>query len=122
MKHQSPTNPESSAAGPVDPRTRPVSSQGDKPKFLVRFPTQQMRELVSLVANRNHRSMNAEIIVRLQETLDREQASQDDADELAGKDDSEVFKDDLTPIEMRLIVFFRRLNTRKKQALLTLFS
>jgi predicted HicB family RNase H-like nuclease len=44
----------------------------DSDQFNVRFPD-GLRDLIRRVASKNHRSMNSEIIARLESTLEQEQ-------------------------------------------------
>ncbi len=48
------------------PRAGTVMTR-ESEKFVVRFP-EEMRELVSQVAQGNHRSMNSEIVIRLDQS------------------------------------------------------
>lgn len=45
------------------------------PQFVVRFPDETMRDRIREVAERNNRSMNAEIIARLEASFDPSQGS-----------------------------------------------
>lgn len=106
---------------PRDPRTRPIPSQGAD-KFMVRFPG-SMREQISRLANQNRRSMNSEIVARLENSLSREREDElQEADEPMQASDIQVFKRELSPFEVRLVIFFRRLPGSKRKAMLELFS
>lgn len=101
------------------PRARPLSTHANK--FMVRFPG-QMRQQIFALATQNHRSMNSEIVARLEESLSREELLQEQTEEPELTTDAKVFKRELTPFEVRLVIFFRRLSRVKKKALLELFS
>jgi hypothetical protein len=71
--------------------------------------------------------MNSEIVARLEESIateeanTRDQVSSQTADSSA-LSDKEVFKEELSPFETRLIIFYRRLSKNKRNALLSLFA
>lgn len=83
-------------------------------KFVVRL-TQGMRERISVVAASNHRSMNSEIIKRLEQSLA--------ADGPVGEVDAELINGpELSYQERELLKRYRQLAHRQQQALVTLIS
>ncbi|AVX04245.1 hypothetical protein MXMO3_01719 [Maritalea myrionectae] len=50
----------------------------DNPKFIVRFPDDQMRERLKERAQRNYRSMNAELVKILERALASSEAVEGD--------------------------------------------
>ena len=83
-------------------------------KFVVRLPD-GMRERISEVARDHHRSMNSDIIARLEQSLVQEGAL--DA-ESAGTLDSS----DLSLAERELLQRFRQLSRRQQNALVALIA
>ena len=90
-------------------------------KFVVRLP-RQLKEKVSRIARINRRSANSEIVVRLEKSIEQDEVLNEPGETGSEQPDEEVFKDDLTPFETRLIIFYRRLSRDKRKALLSLFS
>jgi hypothetical protein len=76
-------------------------------KFVVRLPD-GMRERVAEVARRNHRSMNSEIIARLDESLE------------APVLQANIDPNSVTLHERRLLESFRKLGEAKRKALMML--
>ena len=80
-------------------------------KFVVRLPD-GMRSLIEGVAKGNHRSMNSEIIVRLENSLD-------DTDMNSA---NEVDAASITPAEARLLANFRAMSVRQQRAMIDIIS
>lgn len=76
-------------------------------KFVVRLPD-GMRERVAEVARKNHRSMNSEIIARLDESMS------------AGEVNTNIDPNSVTIHERRLLESFRKLGAAKRKALMLL--
>lgn len=76
-------------------------------KFVVRLPD-GMREKVASVAKKNHRSMNNEIIARLDESLN------------TGEVNTNIDPNSITIHERRLLGSFRKLGAGKRKALMLL--
>lgn len=72
-------------------------------KFVVRLPD-GMRERVAEVARKNHRSMNSEIIARLDESMS------------AGEVNTNIDPNSVTIHERRLLESFRKLGAGKRKA------
>lgn len=83
-------------------------------KFVVRLPD-GMRERIADVARNHHRSMNSEIIARLEQSLIQEDAL---GDELSMRLDSP----DLSLHERELLQRFRQLSRRQQNALVALIA
>ncbi len=83
-------------------------------KFVVRLPD-GMRERIADVARNHHRSMNSEIIARLEQSLIQEGAL---GDELSLRMDSP----DLSVHERELLQRFRQLTRRQQNALVALIA
>lgn len=83
-------------------------------KFVVRLPD-GMRERIADVARNHHRSMNSEIIARLEQSLIQEGAL---GDELTMRMDSP----DLSVHERELLQRFRQLTRRQQNALVALIA
>jgi hypothetical protein len=79
-------------------------------KFVVRLPN-GMRDRISEVAGENHRSMNSEIIARIERTLAYE-----------GRAGTHVNAAELSAGERELIARFRDLTHRHRNALLALIE
>lgn len=80
-------------------------------KFVVRFPG-NMRDQIAEVARRNHRSMNSEIVARIETSL-----KQDILTDAQPVDSSEI-----TSQELNLLGHFRQLSQRQQNALLALIA
>lgn len=83
-------------------------------KFVVRLPD-GMRNLIAEVARHQHRSMNSEIIARLESSLQQDRTFPQDLS--LDLDCSKLSKD-----ELQLLHRFRQLQQRQQSALLTLIS
>lgn len=95
-------------------------------KFVVRLPRSLKAEITAF-SRRYHRSMNSEIVVRLEESIATEESKTrgkvgDQINESSPVPDQEIIKEKLSPFETRLIIFYRRLSESKRKALLSLFS
>ena len=95
-------------------------------KFVVRLPRSLKAEITDC-SRQNHRSMNSEIVIRLEKSIATEEASAgnqvgDPINESSSLSDQDVFKQDLSAFETRLIIFYRRLSENKRKALLALFA
>ena len=76
-------------------------------KFVVRLPDGMRKRVVEL-ARKNHRSMNSEIISRLDESFN------------TWKFAANIDPNSVTSHELRLLEFFRKLDEAKRQALMML--
>ena len=83
-------------------------------KFVVRLPD-GMRDRIADVARHHHRSMNSEIIARLEQSMQQEASLSDD---LALRLDSP----ELTLSERELLQCFRQLTRRQQNALVALIA
>lgn len=83
-------------------------------KFVVRMPN-GMRDRIAEVARNQHRSMNSEIIARLESSL-----HQDDV--LIQHDVEFIDSPNLSPQEFKLLHYFRLLTQHQQNALLTLIT
>lgn len=83
-------------------------------KFVVRFPN-DMRDQIAVVAKNNHRSMNSEIVARLEASLKQDQVM--DYNNPVELSDKEV-----TAHERELLQRFRQLTQRQQNALLALIA
>ena len=83
-------------------------------KFVVRLP-EGMRERIAGVARNHHRSMNSEIIARLEKSLIQEGELQ--ADPLLSLESAE-----LSSHERELLQRFRQLSRRQQNALIALIA
>jgi hypothetical protein len=91
-------------------------------KFVVRLP-EGMRKQIAEVAKNYHRSMNSEIVSRLESSLRFEQCIKDgtlEEGELGG--DMEKINADLSHQEFAMIEKLRQLNPQKQQAVLEILS
>jgi len=50
--------------------SKPLPPSRTAPQFVIRFPDEGMRDRIAEAAKKNGRSMNAEIVSRLEESLD----------------------------------------------------
>ncbi len=91
-----------------------VYSSRTADKFVVRLPD-GMRERIAEVARTHHRSMNSEIIARLEQSMIQESSL---ADDLASRLDSP----ELTLNERELVQCFRQLTRRQQNALIALIA
>jgi plasmid stability protein len=83
-------------------------------KFVVRLPD-GMRERIADVARNHHRSMNSEIISRLEQSLFHEGMSGENSPLL-------VNSAELAPHESELLQRFRQLSRRQQNALVALIA
>ena len=83
-------------------------------KFVVRLPD-GMRERIADVARNHHRSMNSEIIARLEQTLLQEGALGDDQE-------LRLDSPELSLHERELLQRFRQLSHRQQNALVSLIA
>lgn len=95
-------------------------------KFVVRLP-RSLKAEITAYSRRYHRSMNSEIVIRLEESIETEQANtrnqvNNRINEPSPVSDIDIFKKELSPFEIRLIIFYRRLSENKRKALLSLFA
>ena len=96
------------------PMKQAVYSSRTADKFVVRLPD-GMRERIAEVARNHHRSMNSEIIARLEQSLLQEGALDDDS---AMRLDSP----ELSLHERELLQCFRQLAHRQQNALIALIA
>ncbi|PTU73243.1 Arc family DNA-binding protein [Pseudomonas mangrovi] len=96
------------------PMKQALYSSRTADKFVVRLPD-GMRERIADVARNHHRSMNSEIIARLEQSLIQEGAL---GDELSLRMDSP----DLSAHERELLQRFRQLTRRQQNALVALIA
>lgn len=96
------------------PMKQALYSSRTADKFVVRLPD-GMRERIADVARNHHRSMNSEIIARLEQSLIQEGAL---SDELTLRMDSP----DLSAHERELLQRFRQLTRRQQNALVALIA
>ncbi len=83
-------------------------------KFVVRLP-EGMRDRIAEVARAQHRSMNSEIIARLESSLQQD-------GELAHSDGLSLDSPELSQYERELLTRFRQLAQRQQNALLALIA
>lgn len=83
-------------------------------KFVVRLPN-GMRDRIAEVARTQHRSMNSEIVARLESSLQQE--GQHNADDSLRLDSPEI-----SSYERELLMRFRQLTQRQQNALLALIA
>ena len=96
------------------PMKQAIYSSRTADKFVVRLPD-GMRDRIAEVARLHHRSMNSEIIARLEQSMQQEASL---ADDLAQRLDSP----ELTLSERELLQCFRRLTRRQQNALVALIA
>lgn len=83
-------------------------------KFVVRFPN-DMRDQIAVVAKNNHRSMNSEIVARLEASLKQDQV-------MDYNNPVELSDKEMTAHERELLQRFRQLTQRQQNALLALIA
>ena len=92
-------------------------------KFVLRLPD-ELRERVSEAAGLYRRSINSEIVARLEQSLTG--ISEDDAERPLEppffREIETTFRRDLSDDEDRLIRLYRRLSSRQRRALIELLS
>ncbi len=96
------------------------------PKFVLRFP-QGMREEIREIASNNHRSMTAEIIMRLEKTLLGDRILLDSSSSLSGNPSvqepaTDAYINELNNYEQQLVTIFRQLPENKRRAIMALIS
>ncbi|MFB1011733.1 MAG: Arc family DNA-binding protein [Thiopseudomonas sp.] len=91
-----------------------VNSSRGADKFVVRFPD-DMRDRIAEVAKHNHRSMNSEIVARLETSLKQDQVM--DYNNPVALNENEI-----TVHERELLQRFRQLTQRQQNALLALIA
>jgi plasmid stability protein len=96
------------------PMKQALFSSRTADKFVVRLPD-GMRERIADVARNHHRSMNSEIISRLEQSLFREGMTGDDAH-------LQITSGELAPHESELLQRFRQLSRRQQNALVALIA
>ncbi|MFC3606538.1 Arc family DNA-binding protein [Stutzerimonas tarimensis] len=96
------------------PMKQAVFSSRTADKFVVRLPD-GMRDRIAEVSRNHHRSMNSEIIARLEQSLFQEGALDD---ELSMRIDSP----ELSLHERELLQRFRQLSRRQQNALISLIA
>lgn len=89
------------------PLKQAIYSSRTADKFVVRLP-EGMREKLAEVARNHHRSMNSEIISRLEDSMN------------AGKVDTHIDPNSISIHERRLLESFRKLGAGKRKALMLL--
>ena len=98
----------------MHPMKQAIYSSRTADKFVVRLPD-GMRERIADVARNHHRSMNSEIIARLEQSLIQEDSL---GDELNLRLDSP----ELSLHERELLQRFRQLSRRQQNALVSLIA
>lgn len=98
----------------MQPMKQATYSSRTADKFVVRLPD-GMRERIADVAKVHHRSMNSEIIARLEQSLEGESSMSSD---LATRLDSP----ELSQHERELLQRFRHLTRRQQNALIALIA
>lgn len=93
---------------------QPIYSSRTADKFVVRLP-EGMRERIADVARNHHRSMNSEIIARLEQSLIQEGAVGDEFD-------MRLDSPELSMHERELLQRFRQLSRRQQNALVALIA
>ncbi|HBF08052.1 MAG TPA: DNA-binding protein [Gammaproteobacteria bacterium] len=89
-------------------------------KFVVRLPD-GMRQKIALVAKNYHRSMNSEIVSRLEQSLRAEPSLLSEEEKAALQLGGETAMD-VSPQESAIISRFRQLSPSKRQALLEIMN
>ncbi|MBC9251397.1 DNA-binding protein [Pseudomonas alcaligenes] len=96
------------------PMKQAIYSSRTADKFVVRLPD-GMRERIADVARNHHRSMNSEIIARLEQSLVQE-------DSLGDELDLRLDSPELSLHERELLQRFRQLSRRQQNALVALIA
>lgn len=100
----------------------PLEGKLETEKFVVRLPP-GMRELIAAVARRSHRSMNSEIITRLEVSLaNTDESGLPTAAETPARGLHAVATPKTDGEEALLLKAFRRLSASQQQALLQLIG
>lgn len=93
--------------------TQSMYSSRTADKFVVRLP-EGMRDRIAAVARTQHRSMNSEIIARLEHSLAQR--------ELPSKPLTVIDSSNISADEQQLIQLFRGLNNAQQHALISLLE
>ncbi|WP_076577910.1 Arc family DNA-binding protein [Aquipseudomonas alcaligenes] len=96
------------------PMKQAIYSSRTADKFVVRLPD-GMRERIADVARNHHRSMNSEIIARLEQSLIQEDSLGDDLN-------LRLDSPELSLHERELLQRFRQLSRRQQNALVSLIA
>ncbi|KIQ02600.1 MULTISPECIES: Arc family DNA-binding protein [Pseudomonas] len=96
------------------PMKQAIYSSRTADKFVVRLPD-GMRERIADVARQHHRSMNSEIIARLEQSMLQEGVLDDEAD-------VRLDSPELSLHERELLQRFRQLSRRQQNALVALIA
>ncbi|MBT8766774.1 Arc family DNA-binding protein [Metapseudomonas boanensis] len=96
------------------PMKQAIYSSRTADKFVVRLP-EGMRERIALVARNHHRSMNSEIIARLEQSMLQEGALDEGVS-------MRLDSPELTLHERELLQRFRQLSRRQQNALVALIA
>ncbi|WP_137885314.1 Arc family DNA-binding protein [Pseudomonas sp. 2FE] len=96
------------------PMKQAIYSSRTADKFVVRLPD-GMRERIADVARNHHRSMNSEIIARLEQSMLQEGALDDDLS-------MRLDRPELSLHERELLQHFRQLSRRQQNALVALIA
>ncbi|WP_429211529.1 Arc family DNA-binding protein [Metapseudomonas resinovorans] len=96
------------------PMKQAIYSSRTADKFVVRLP-EGMRERIALVARNHHRSMNSEIIARLEQSMLQEGALDEGVS-------LRLDSPELTQHERELLQRFRQLSRRQQNALVALIA
>ncbi|MDE3735783.1 MULTISPECIES: Arc family DNA-binding protein [Pseudomonas] len=96
------------------PMKQAIYSSRTADKFVVRLP-EGMRERIALVARNHHRSMNSEIIARLEQSMLQEGALDEGVS-------LRLDSPELTLHERELLQRFRQLSRRQQNALVALIA
>ncbi|WPC06529.1 Arc family DNA-binding protein [Pseudomonas benzenivorans] len=98
----------------MPPMKQAIYSSRTADKFVVRLPD-GMRERIADVARNHHRSMNSEIIARLEQSMLQEGALDDDSN-------LRIDSPELSQHERELLQRFRQLSRRQQNALIALIA
>lgn len=98
----------------MKPKKNVAYSSRTADKFVVRLP-EGMRDRIAEVARTQHRSMNSEIVARLESSLGQDGV-------LIQNDNLNLDSTELSQYERELLVRFRQLAQRQQNALLSLIA
>ncbi|MCO6055220.1 Arc family DNA-binding protein [Pseudomonas sp. MOB-449] len=98
----------------MHPMKQVIYSSRTADKFVVRLP-EGMRERIAVVARNHHRSMNSEIIARLEQSMLQEGALDEGVS-------MRLDSPELTLHERELLQRFRQLSRRQQNALVALIA
>ena len=92
-------------------------------KFLIRLPM-DLRDLIAEAAGHYRRSMNSEIVARLEQSFRTlpDMVSEQQLAPPLHEDLERMFRKDISPEEEKLLRGYRRLNEQKRRALLHLLT